>query len=70
MAIISLREDVRAVLKGYEKMESYRIQEDLLQHLVKKHPDHKNKAAVETKVKLLNLFYSTGIQSTNKEINR
>ena len=66
MAIISLREDVRAVLKGYEKMESYRLQEDLLQHLVKKYPDHKNKAAVETKVKLLNLFYSTGIQATNK----
>ena len=66
MAIISLREDVRAVLKGYEKMESYCIQEDLLQHLVKKYPDHKNKAAVETKVKLLNLFYSTGIQATNK----
>jgi hypothetical protein len=66
MAIISLREDAHAVLKGYEKMESYRIQEDLLQRLVKKYPDHKNKAAVETKVKLLNLFYSTGIQATNK----
>ena len=66
MVKISLRKDAHAVLDGYEKMESYRIQELLLQSLVKKYPDHKNKAAVETKVKLLNLFYSTGIQATNK----
>ena len=66
MVKISLRKDAHAALDGYEKMESYRIQELLLQSLVKKYPDHKNKAAVETKVKLLNLFYSTGIQATNK----
>ena len=47
-------------------MESYCIQQDLLQHLLEKYPNHKNKAAVDTKVKLLNLFYSTGIQATNK----
>ena len=35
------------------------------QFLVKEFPDHKTKDAVEVKVKLLNLFYSTGIQATN-----
>lgn len=65
MTKISLKKDAMAVLQAYKKMESYRIQEYLLQHLVKKYKDHSNKAAVDTKVKLLNLFYSTGIQATN-----
>ena len=46
-------------------MESYRIQESLLRKLVDEYPTHENKSAVETKVKLLNLFYSTGIQAVN-----
>ena len=66
MAKISLKRDAKAALNGYKKMESYSIQEELLQCLVKKYPNHSNKAAVDTKVKLLNLFYSTGIQATNK----
>lgn len=66
MKSISLKKDAKEALKGYEKMESYRIQEVLLQRLVKEYPNHSNKAAVDTKVKLLNLFYSTGIQATNK----
>ena len=36
-----------------------------MQRLVEEYPDHKNAGAVDTKVKLLNLFYSTGIQATN-----
>ena len=62
---ISLKKDAESVLKAYDKMKSYSIQEELLQFLVKKFPDHKTKDAVEVKVKLLNLFYSTGIQATN-----
>jgi hypothetical protein len=66
MAKISLKEEVHKVLKEYDKMETYRIQEAILQDLLKKHPDHTNRSAVDTKVKLLNLFYSTGIQAVNK----
>ena len=61
----SLKQDADKVLKAYDKMQGYKIQEDLLKELLKCYPDHKNKFAVETKVKLLNLFYSTGIQATN-----
>lgn len=66
MKKISLRKDAEKALKMYEKLEPYGIQEMLLKTLVKKHPDHKNRAAVDTKVKLLNLFYSTGIQAVSK----
>lgn len=62
---ISLKKDAESVLKAYDAMKSYSIQEDLLQSLMKDYPDHSNKNAVEVKVKLLNLFYSTGIQATN-----
>lgn len=66
MEKISLKEDAISALKEYEKLEPYRIQEMLLRTLVDVHPGHTNRAAVETKVKLLNLFYSTGIQAVNK----
>lgn len=62
---ISLKKDAESVLNAYDTMKSYSIQEDLLQSLMKDYPDHSNKNAVEVKVKLLNLFYSTGIQATN-----
>ena len=61
----SLLADAHAVLESYNKMESYRIQEWLLMQLISEYPTHENKSAVETKVKLLNLFYSTGIQAVN-----
>ena len=61
----SLLADAHAVLESYSKMESYRIQEWLLIQLISEYPTHENKSAVETKVKLLNLFYSTGIQAVN-----
>ena len=65
MKKISLKSDAQKALKAYNKMSSYRIQEEVLQYLVVKYPDHKNEAAVDSKAKLLNLFYSTGIQATN-----
>lgn len=65
MSKISLRADAERAMVAYDKMSSYRIQEEILQDLVQKYPDHKNEAAVDTKAKLLNLFYSTGIQATN-----
>ena len=55
----SLLADAHAVLESYNKMESYRIQEWLLMQLISEYPTHETKSAVETKVKLLNLFYST-----------
>jgi len=63
--IESLKDDALQVLAVYDKMLAYRIQEEVLQYLVKIYPDHSIKEAVETKVKLLNLFYSTGIQAVN-----
>ena len=69
MKQISLKSDAEQALIAYKNMEGYRIQEEILQRLIKEYPDHKNKVAVDTKVKLLNLFYSTGIQATNLMIN-
>lgn len=64
--IKNLYNDSQKALDAYNRMESYSIQENILQQLVNKYPDHKNKAAVEVKVKLLNLFYSTYILATNR----
>ena len=65
MKKVSLKSDAKRALAAYDKLPSYSIQEDILKRLVKEYPDHKNAGAVDTKVKLLNLFYSTGIQATN-----
>ena len=65
MKRVSLKSDAKRALAAYNKLPSYSIQEDILQRLVEEYPDHKNVGAVDTKVKLLNLFYSTGIQATN-----
>ena len=65
METLSLKNDARKALSLYKKMEGYRIQEELLQCLVRKYPENIVSDIVETKVKLLNLFYSTGIQATN-----
>jgi len=61
-----LYKDAQKALKAYDKMEVYRIQEDILQRLKNDYPDHKSRAAVEVKVKLLNLLYSTYILATNR----
>lgn len=58
--------DAQKAIKACRKMEVYSIQEDVLQRLVKEYPNHKNKAAVEVKVKLINLLYSTYILATNQ----
>ena len=63
--VLSLNADANKVLASYDRMESYRIQEDILQNLISSYPDHKNKAAVEVKAKLLNLLYSTSINAIN-----
>ena len=65
MKRVSLKSDAERALAAYDKLPSYSIQEDILQRLVEEYSDHKNAGAVDTKVKLLNLFYSTGIQATN-----
>ena len=48
------------------KMNNYDVQEEILQMTVKLYPRHDNYAAVDVKVKLLNLFYSTGIKAIDK----
>lgn len=65
MKKISLKADAEAAIADYKRMEGYSIQEELLLILKDKYPDHKNVHGVDNKVKLLNLFYSTGIQATN-----
>lgn len=61
----SLKNDAIAALNQYKEMKLYQIQEKILQHLLIEYPDHTCVNAVETKVKLLNLFYSTGIKAIN-----
>lgn len=53
--------DARNFLDTQKHLIAYDVQEYVLQNLVRKYPDHKLYEAVATKVKLLNLFYSTGI---------
>lgn len=66
MKFPNLENDIRQFLERKKQMESYEVQEDILRHLVEKHPGHISVAAVDVKVKLLNLFYSTGIQAVSK----
>ena len=46
------------------EMEDYYFQEEILQDFVHNHPENSSIFAVELKVKLLNLFYSTYISAT------
>ena len=62
---VSLYSDALQALEGKKNMDSYEIQEEILRYLVSKYPGHGNPSAVDAKVKLLNLFYSTGIQATS-----
>lgn len=59
--IEDLSKEARAFLDRQKHLVAYDVQEYVLQNLVQKYPDHKSYEAVATKVKLLNLFYSTGI---------
>lgn len=49
-----------------KQMESYEIQECLLNYLVEKYPGHSSFATTDVKVKCLNMFYSAGIQAITK----
>ena len=62
---ISLKSDALNVLASYSRLEPYGIQEDVLQYVLKHHKNNKEYSAVETKTKLLNLFYSTSINAVN-----
>lgn len=64
--MVSLYKDAVNALAGMNKMATYEVQERILKNLLRDYPDHKVAAAVDAKVKLLNLFYSTGIQATSK----
>jgi len=58
-----LSEDVRIFLKSRKSLRSYELQEEILHKFVKKYPSHDIYEEVEIKAKLLNMFYSTGIQA-------
>lgn len=62
--------DVEKYLKRRSKLRVYDMQEKILQSLIKDHAGHTNFEAVELKAKLLNMFYSTGIQAINKVVER
>lgn len=68
--LVDLSADVKQFLDNQNKLDGYIIQENILKDLVRRYKDHLNYEAVATKVKLLNLFYSTGIQAINKVIER
>ena len=62
--------DAEKFLKKREEQRSYSIQQKILQGLVNEYRNHSNYEAVELKAKLLNMFYSTGIQAINMVVNR
>lgn len=51
-------------------MSNYDVQEEVIKSVVQKYPSHNSYASVEVKAKLLNLFYSTGIQAIDKVIEK
>ena len=61
--IKDLSNDALLFLERHKNLTSYDIQERVLSDLVQKYPNHENYEAVEVKAKLLNMFYSTGIQA-------
>ena len=63
METLSLKKDAQRVLLDYRKLTGYQLQEDTLRFILKKYPDHSIPEAVETKVKTLNLYYSTNIHA-------
>ena len=68
--IKDLSTDARQFLECHKKLHTYDIQEQILRELVQRFPDHSNYEGVEAKAKLLNLFYSTGIQAIDREIEK
>ena len=68
--IQDLAADVQKYLKRRSLLKAYDLQEKILQTLVKEHAYHTSYEAVDLKAKLLNMFYSTGIQAMNKVVER
>lgn len=65
-----LSTDVKRFFDRKRPKNSYDIQEEILKYVVKMYPKHINYAEVDVKVKLLNLFYSTGIEAIDKVTER
>lgn len=59
----NLSADVNKFLLHSNELGSYCMQEEILLEFTKKYPKHDIYEAVEIKAKLLNMFYSTGIQA-------
>lgn len=58
-----LATDAKQFLEKHKHLITYDVQEFVIKNLVAQYPNHKSFEAVATKAKLLNLFYSTGIQA-------
>lgn len=65
----NLFNDAKSFLEKKKKLPAYDVQESVLKHLIEEYPDHKIYEAVSTKAKLLNLFYSTGIQAIDTMVS-
>lgn len=62
----NIKKDFEKIVSKVHEMEDYSFQEEILQNFVHNHPENTSINAVELKVKLLNLFYSTYISATNQ----
>ena len=68
--IKDLSKDAEKYLERRDYLKVYEIQEKILQNLVREYKDHNKYEAVELKAKLLNMFYSTGIQAINSVVEK
>ena len=69
MKTISLKNEATNLLNGkytQQNLQNYTIQDDIVRYTFKTYHQNIKIGEVEAKVKLLNLFYSTGIQATVK----
>lgn len=57
--------DLLKYFQDTKQMKTYDLQGELVAEFAKQHPDHTDYSCVELKVKLLNLFYSTGIKAVD-----
>lgn len=69
MKQISLRNEATELIRGtYTPVDfqNYSVQEDIVKYAFGQYPENTELGKIEAKVKLLNLFYSTGMQATVK----
>lgn len=64
----NLSMNVQSFLKLRKRLKIYELHEEILQKFTKKHQNHDIYEEVEIKVKLLNMFYSTGIQAIDSMV--